>query len=89
LPEEYVLIPCNQDHLLKSGPSVAGAVCAEDEEQPPHCGSDGSLLFIPWQNQDHLLPEEYVLKMRNNLLDRCPVSSYKEVSKIVLKVSMC
>jgi len=34
---------------------------------------------------DHLLPEEYVLTMRNNLLDRCPISSYKEVSKIVQK----
>lgn len=22
---------------------------------------------------DHLLPEEYVVTMRNNLLDRCPV----------------
>lgn len=41
---------------------------------------------MPFESQDHLMPEEYVLKMRNNLLDRCPVSSYKEVSKIILKV---
>ncbi|KAF5843718.1 ABC1 family-domain-containing protein [Dunaliella salina] len=34
---------------------------------------------------NHLLPEEYVMTMRNNLLDRCPVSSYKEVSKIIRK----
>lgn len=28
---------------------------------------------------DHLLPREYVLMMRNNLLDRCPVSSIDSV----------
>ena len=30
---------------------------------------------------DHLLPEPYVETMRDNLLDRCPVSSYDEVGK--------
>jgi hypothetical protein len=29
---------------------------------------------------DHLVPEEYVVKMRDNLLDRCPVSDPEEVS---------
>jgi aarF domain-containing kinase len=29
---------------------------------------------------DHLLPEEYVVTMRNNLLNRCPVTPYEDVS---------
>ena len=33
--------------------------------------------------QDHLLPEEYVLTMRRTMLDQCPVSTYKEVARIV------
>lgn len=33
--------------------------------------------------QDHLLPEEYVLTMRQHMLDRCPVSSYAEVRQII------
>eukprot|EP00955_Chlamydomonas_euryale_P041455 351985-Chlamydomonas_euryale.AAC.1 len=32
---------------------------------------------------DHLLPEAYVATMRDHLLDRCPESSYEEVSAIV------
>lgn len=31
---------------------------------------------------DHLLPSEYVTKMRDNLLDRCPVSDYAEVGAV-------
>ncbi|KXZ42167.1 hypothetical protein GPECTOR_192g313 [Gonium pectorale] len=34
---------------------------------------------------DHLLPEEYVLTMRNNLLDRCPVSAPEEVRRTFLQ----
>lgn len=34
-------------------------------------------------HQDHLLPEEYVITMRNNLLDKCPVSGYDEVVRII------
>jgi hypothetical protein len=30
---------------------------------------------------DHLLPEQYVTKMRDNLLDKCPVSDFKEVGR--------
>ena len=37
------------------------------------------LLVVP---QDHLLPEQYVVTMRDNLLDRCPVSSFEEVSGV-------
>lgn len=33
--------------------------------------------------QDHLLPEEYVLTMRQHMLDKCPVSSYAEVRQII------
>lgn len=33
--------------------------------------------------QDHLLPEEYVLTMRRTMLDQCPVSPYPEVARIV------
>eukprot|EP00878_Enallax_costatus_P022583 GHUV01023973.1.p1 GENE.GHUV01023973.1~~GHUV01023973.1.p1 ORF type:complete len:213 (+),score=58.02 GHUV01023973.1:171-809(+) len=32
---------------------------------------------------DHLLPEEYVLTMRQHMLDKCPVSSYSEVRQII------
>jgi len=32
---------------------------------------------------DHLLPEEYVVTMRNNLLDRCPVSTIGEVRRTI------
>ena len=32
---------------------------------------------------DHLLPEVYVNTMRNNLLDKCPVSSWKSVSRTI------
>eukprot|EP00798_Chlamydomonas_sp_ICE-L_P012309 gene12309-15472_t len=31
---------------------------------------------------DHLLPEEYVSTLRDNLLDKCPVSDYQEVRRI-------
>lgn len=33
--------------------------------------------------QDHLLPPEYVLTMRAQLLDKCPLNTYEEVAKIV------
>jgi hypothetical protein len=33
--------------------------------------------------QDHLLPEEYVVTMREHMLDKCPVSSYAEVRQII------
>ena len=29
--------------------------------------------------QDHLLPSEYVVCMREHMLDRCPVSTYEQV----------
>ena len=32
---------------------------------------------------DHLIPSEYVLTMRKNLLDRCPVSPLKDVYKTI------
>lgn len=32
---------------------------------------------------DHLLPEEYVVTMREHMLDKCPVSSYAEVRQII------
>lgn len=42
-------------------------------------------LFVPvsYVNQDHLLPEPYVAAMRDNLLNRCPVSSFDHVKKTV------
>lgn len=30
---------------------------------------------------DHLLPSEYVLTMREHMLDRCPVSTYEQVGR--------
>jgi len=33
--------------------------------------------------QDHLLPEEYVVTMREHMLDKCPISSYDEVRHII------
>ena len=33
--------------------------------------------------QDHLLPEEYVRTFRENLLDKCPVSSYLQVARTI------
>jgi hypothetical protein len=33
--------------------------------------------------QDHLLPSEYVTVMRDNLLDKCPVSPWSEVRAIM------
>jgi len=32
---------------------------------------------------DHLLPEEYVSTMRRHLLDRCPVSPYDDVARLI------
>lgn len=32
---------------------------------------------------DHLLPAEYVVTMRNNLLDKCPLSSYEDVRRTI------
>jgi hypothetical protein len=34
---------------------------------------------------DHLLPEPYVVTMRNNLLDKCPISSWAEVRRTITK----
>ena len=33
--------------------------------------------------QDHLLPPEYVLTMRAQLLDKCPLNTYEEVARII------
>lgn len=33
--------------------------------------------------QDHLLPEEYVVTMRQHMLDKCPVSAWPEVAQII------
>ena len=48
----------------------------------------GGTAFVPAHDtdelqQDHLLPEEYVLTMRRTMLDQCPVSPYPEVARIV------
>ncbi|WIA33107.1 hypothetical protein OEZ86_006260 [Tetradesmus obliquus] len=32
---------------------------------------------------DHLLPEEYVVTMRQHMLDKCPVSAWPEVAQII------
>lgn len=32
--------------------------------------------------QDYLLPEEYVKTMRASMLDKCPVSTYKQVCDV-------
>ncbi|KAL6763996.1 ABC1 family-domain-containing protein [Haematococcus lacustris] len=34
---------------------------------------------------DHLLPEQYVVTMRNHLLDRCPVTPYSDVRRIIIQ----
>ncbi|KAI3430556.1 hypothetical protein D9Q98_005149 [Chlorella vulgaris] len=34
---------------------------------------------------DHLLPSEYVVTMREHMLDRCPVSSYEEVRQTIVE----
>lgn len=34
--------------------------------------------------QDYLLPEEYVKIMRASMLDKCPVSTYKQVCDVFL-----
>eukprot|EP00983_Pelagomonas_calceolata_P008771 285892-Pelagomonas_calceolata.AAC.1 len=71
------------DHLLP-GEHVLAV-----KAQTPHMACTFHAMYKMFHRachaQDHLLPEEYVLTMRNNLLDRCPISSYKEVSKIVQK----
>ncbi|KAL4448834.1 hypothetical protein ABPG77_007551 [Micractinium sp. CCAP 211/92] len=34
---------------------------------------------------DHLLPSEYVLTMREHMLDRCPVSTYEQVRQTIVE----
>jgi ABC1 atypical kinase-like domain len=46
-------------------------------------GSERCALETALLVQDHLLPSDYVLLMRAHALDKCPVSSYEEVSRIV------
>jgi hypothetical protein len=38
---------------------------------------------------DHLLPNQYVATMKENLLDRCPVSSYSMVSHVYRPIETC
>ena len=33
--------------------------------------------------QDYILPEEYVRTMRDYMLDKCPVSSYQDIAKVI------
>lgn len=33
--------------------------------------------------QDYILPVEYVNTMRDHMLDKCPVSSYKDISEVI------
>lgn len=50
------------------------------------CFSNGGIYIKLGQHiamLDHLLPEVYVTTMRNNLLDKCPVSSWKAVSRTI------
>lgn len=48
----------------------------------PHTESYSNSCLMPY-SQDHLLPPEYVLTMRAQLLDKCPLNTYKEVAAIV------
>ena len=41
-----------------------------------HSGSTAAL-------QDYILPEEYVRIMRDYMLDKCPVSSYADIAKVI------
>lgn len=34
---------------------------------------------------DHLLPSEYVVTMRDNMLDKCPVSTYEQVRQTIIE----
>jgi aarF domain-containing kinase len=50
------------------------------------CFSNGGIYIKLGQHiamLDHLLPEVYVRTMRNNLLDKCPVSSWKAVARTI------
>jgi aarF domain-containing kinase len=38
---------------------------------------------------DYLVPEEYVKTMRKSMLDKCPVSSYKQVCDVFLAELGC
>ena len=33
--------------------------------------------------QDYILPEEYVRIMRDYMLDKCPVSSFQDIVKVI------
>lgn len=47
------------------------------------CGGHRAALRLRCERcpQDHLLPSEYVTVMRENLLDKCPVSPWSEVRR--------
>lgn len=50
------------------------------------CFSNGGIYIKLGQHiamLDHLLPDVYVKTMRNNLLDKCPVSSWKAVTRTI------
>jgi aarF domain-containing kinase len=38
-----------------------------------------ALLFL----QDYLLPAEYVRVMQESMLDKCPVSTYEQISAVI------
>ena len=42
------------------------------------------VLIVVFNLQDYLLPEEYVKIMRASMLDKCPVSTYKQVCDVFL-----
>jgi hypothetical protein len=52
-------------------------------EFPGTHGTLNALVPCLFALQDHLLPEEYVVTMREHMLDKCPVSSYAEVQQII------
>lgn len=46
-------------------------------------------LSVAINLQDYLLPEEYVKIMRASMLDKCPVSTYKQVCDVFLAQLGC
>ncbi len=56
------------------------------------CFSHGGIYIKLGQHVamlDHLVPDAYVRTMRQNLLDRCPVSSWKSVERTILEDFGC
>lgn len=43
-----------------------------------------SIIIFAFCTQDYLLPEEYVKIMRASMLDKCPVSTYKQVCDVFM-----